>query len=134
MFDWFGGLKWWTELARKDKALALIVVLLLIIGGTVKITAFYVNRGQARDDAELARAVAALAECKADGRDKDKQIATLNLEKLDMLKEFNEDLKDQRERFRAIEDEKKALINEAAITNKRNTRKLNTLSKIIVNK
>lgn len=134
MFDWFGGLKWLLAVARKDKALALIAVLLIVIAATswVSWQIFQIREeDQKRTIARLERQIVVDDSLLAVERAK---TALCELGKLDLIKEFNQDLKDQRQRIQEIEDEKRQLANEAATANKRNTRKLKTLSSIISNK
>lgn len=134
MFDWFGGLKWFISLARKDKALALIAVLVIVIAATswASWSIFQIR------EEDQKRLIARLENEKAYSDSLlfvERAKTTLcEMGKLDLIKEFNEDLKDQRKRIQEIEDEKRQLANEAATANKRNTRKLKTLSNIIVNK
>jgi len=134
MQDWFGGIKWFVELARKDKVLALITVLVVTIVATVFVSYKVFTRSEAKEDSQNAADARRQFVCDSIALVKDAQIAQLNLEKLELIKEFNEDLKEQRDRFQGVKDEKVELTSELKTNNKRISRKLRVLNKEFVEK
>jgi hypothetical protein len=126
--------KWFAALAAKDKVVALITVLFMVIAGTSFVSWKIYSRSEAKDASSVAKADRRQYTCDSVVLVKDAQIAQLNVEKLELIKEFYQEMKQLKGVTQDVKEEKVELATELKANNKRITRKLSNLNKEFVKK
>lgn len=128
MFNWLGEFKWFINLARRDKVLALITVMAAVIVLACFVTWKVAARSNEKDDKNEVKADIRQSKCDSLVSVKDAKIDALNVKIFEVSNEYNADLKSQRDKFQLIASERDKLVQQLSITNKRNARKLKELT------